>query len=208
MFGARAKRGRHTPNTGEAGAGRGLTGVRRAPSCAACPVGDAAHALQKWRRHGALERSGEQRSASDQVRWRMRSCMPIRRSLFGELRGVPSTAQRGWASSRSLEGKRSAQASAMEAEGERRHRWLDAQHDSATRHRRGRTNAFNADAQRFVEPGMCRCPSPRTRRTVFTHLLETTKPTIRRNGFVPKHVYGCTVPRDSVLRQSAIQCMK
>ncbi|AJP47697.1 hypothetical protein PG1C_02895 [Rugosibacter aromaticivorans] len=40
--GARAKRGRHTPNTGEAGAGQGLTGVRRAPSCAACPVGDAA----------------------------------------------------------------------------------------------------------------------------------------------------------------------
>lgn len=34
--------------------------------------------------------------------------MPIRRSLFGELRGVPSMARRGWASSRSLEGKRSA----------------------------------------------------------------------------------------------------
>jgi len=52
--------------------------------------------------------------------------MPIRRSLFGELRGVPSMARRGWASSRSLEGKRSAQASVMEAEGARRHRWLDA----------------------------------------------------------------------------------
>ena len=41
-------------------------------------------------------------------------------------------ARRGWASSRSLEGKRSAQASVMEAEGARRHRRLDAQHDSAT----------------------------------------------------------------------------
>ena len=103
----------------------------------------------------------------------------------------------------------SAEASAMEAERVRRHRRLDAQHDSATRHRRGRTYAFNADAQGFVEPGMCRCPSPhpRTRRTDFTHLRETTGPTIRRSGFVPKHGYGCTVPRDSVLRQSAIQCM-
>jgi len=39
----------------------------------------------------------------------MRSWRPIRRSLFGTLGGVPSTARRGWASSRSLEGKRSAQ---------------------------------------------------------------------------------------------------
>jgi hypothetical protein len=36
-----------------------------------------------------------------------------------------------------LEGKRNAQASAMEAHRARHHRWLDAQHDSATRHRRG-----------------------------------------------------------------------
>lgn len=36
-----------------------------------------------------------------------------------------------------LEGKRSAQAPAMEAEGARRYGRLDAQHDSAARHRRG-----------------------------------------------------------------------
>jgi len=64
----------------------------------------------------------------------------------------------------------------MDAEGARRHRRLDAQHDSVTRHRRGRTNAFNADAQGFVEPGMGYCPNSRTRRTVFTHLRETTEP--------------------------------
>ncbi len=87
----------------------------------------------------------------------MRSCMPIRHGLFGAMRGVPSTARRGWASSRSLEGKRSAQASTMKAEGARRHWRLDAQHDSVARHRRGRTNAFNTDAQGFVEPGMCFC---------------------------------------------------
>lgn len=41
----------------------------------------------------------------------------------------------------------------MEAEGARRYRRLDAdaQHDSVTRHRRRRTNAFNADAQGCVE---------------------------------------------------------
>ena len=96
-----------------------------------------------------------------------------------------------------LEGKQSAQASAMEAERARRHRRLDAQHDSATRHCRGTHECLQ-----------CWCTSPRTRRTVFTHLRETTKPQIRRSGSVPKHGYGCTVPRDSVLRQSAIQCMK
>ena len=32
----------------------------------------------------------------------------------------------------------------MEAEGARRHRRLDAQHDSVARHRRGRTKDFNA----------------------------------------------------------------
>src|SRR5690606_26578117 len=40
--GAREKRGGQTSNTGEAGAGRGLTAVRRAPRCAACPIGMAA----------------------------------------------------------------------------------------------------------------------------------------------------------------------
>ena len=45
----------------------------------------------------------------------------------------------------------------MEAEGARRHRRLDAQHDSVARHRRGRTKDFNAGAQGFVEPEMCRC---------------------------------------------------
>ncbi|MHB1201015.1 MAG: hypothetical protein ACYCZ6_15965 [Polaromonas sp.] len=36
-----------------------------------------------------------------------------------------------------LEGKQSAQASGMEAHRARHHVWLDAQHDSPTRHRRG-----------------------------------------------------------------------
>ena len=44
----------------------------------------------------------------------------------------------------------------------------------------------------------------RTHRTVFTHRRETTKPYIRGNGFVPKHGYGCTLPRDSVSRRPAI----
>ena len=56
------------------------------------------------------------------VRWRM----PIRRSLFGELRGVPSTARRGWASSRSLEGKRSAQ----RHQARRRQRWTPKGRDA------------------------------------------------------------------------------
>jgi len=85
----------------------------------------------------------------------------------------------------------------MEAEGARRHRWLDAQHDSATRHRRERTNAFNADAQGFVDPGMCHCPNPRIRRTAFTDPRETTEPQIRRSGFVPMDRYECTTSRES-----------
>lgn len=72
----------------------------------------------------------------------------------------------------------------MDAEGARRNRRLDVQHNSATRHRRGRTNAFNADVQGFVELGMCHCPSPRIRTTIFTHPRETTELQIRRSGFV------------------------
>jgi hypothetical protein len=40
----------------------------------------------------------------------------------------------------------------MEAEGARRHRRLDAQHDSVARHRRGRTKDFNAQTHENVEP--------------------------------------------------------
>lgn len=59
--------------------------------------------------------------------------------------------------------------------------------------RRGRTNAFNADAQGFVEFGMCHCPRART--IVFTHPREATELQIRRSGFVPMDRYECTTSR-------------
>jgi hypothetical protein len=134
--------------------------------------------------------------------------MPIRRSLFGELRGVPSTARRGWASSRSPGGQ--AKRGGV-SDGSRRDetpsvaRCAARQRDPASPVTH---DTFNADAQGFVEPGMGYCPNPRIRRTAFTHLRETTEPQIRRSGFVPKHGYRCTATRIPTIRQSAIQRMK
>jgi hypothetical protein len=55
------------PQHGRSWRGRGLTGVRRAPSCAACPVGDAAMCYRSGRRHEAPQRCGEQRSAQTRL---------------------------------------------------------------------------------------------------------------------------------------------
>ena len=111
------------------------------------------------KRCNAAVNSGRRQTEVDGAR----SCMPIRRGLFGALRGVPSTARRGWASSRSLEGKRSAQRHPAR----RRQRWKPKGRDAIGGLMRSTTAwpgiagdarwTFNAGAQGFVEPEMYRC---------------------------------------------------
>ena len=82
----------------------------------------------------------------------------------------------------------------MEAEGARRHRRLDAQHDSVARHRRGRMKDFNAQTHENVEPFLRISVKQQNRQSVEAALCSSTNTE--------------EVPRNSVLRQSAIQCMK
>jgi len=70
----------------------------------------------------------------------MDGCWPIRCNLFGGIAGAPNEVRRGWADTADpLEGKRSAQAyegggvSDESQQRARRHRRLDAMHDSAAR---------------------------------------------------------------------------
>ena len=121
---------------------------------------------------------------------------PIRHRLFGELPGAPSTARRGGLTAGPLEGKRNAQASGMEARrGETRHGWLDAPHDSATRHRRG-THGNPANLQCVFTQNL------RSTKTTFTHLRKTTEPYICRSGFAPIHKSGLTYLRQVVHPQT------
>ncbi|WP_171016040.1 hypothetical protein [Ramlibacter sp. 2FC] len=79
--------------------------------------------------------------------------------------------------------------------GARRHRWLDAQHDSATRHRPG-------DARKSVEPAMRLYSKPQKYKTTFTHLRKPTEPCIRKRSFVFMRKSGFTHPRQAVHPQT------
>lgn len=70
----------------------------------------------------------------------------------------------------------------MEAEGARRHRRLDAQHDSVARHRRGRTKAFNAQTHENVEPLLRTSVKLQNRQSVDAALCQSTNTEARFHG--------------------------
>ena len=67
----------------------------------------------------------------------------------------------------------------MEAEGARRHRRLDAQHDSVARHRRGRTKDFNAQTHENVEPVLRLSVKLQNRQSVEAALCSSTNTEVR-----------------------------
>jgi hypothetical protein len=67
----------------------------------------------------------------------------------------------------------------MEAEGARRHRRLDAQHDSVARHRRGRTKAFNAQTHENVEPFLRTSVKQQNRQSAEAALCSSTNTEVR-----------------------------
>ena len=67
----------------------------------------------------------------------------------------------------------------MEAEGARRHRRLDAQHDSVARHRRGRTKDFNAQTHQNVEPFLRTSVKVQNRQSVEAALCSSTNTEVR-----------------------------
>jgi hypothetical protein len=67
----------------------------------------------------------------------------------------------------------------MEAEGARRHRRLDAQHDSVARHRRGRTKDFNAQTHENVEPFLRTSVKLQNRQSVEAALCSSTNTEVR-----------------------------
>src|SRR5438552_3585211 len=86
-----------TPPT-RSGAGRGLTAVRRAPSCAACPM--------RTRPVMDVARPEPRRFANrmdPENRQAIEAWLPIRRSLFGGLPGRAKLARRGLALASPLE---------------------------------------------------------------------------------------------------------
>ncbi len=62
----------------------------------------------------------------------------------------------------------------MEAEGARRRRRLDAQHDSVARHRRGRTKDFNAQTHENAEPLLRLSVKLQNRQSVEATLCSST----------------------------------
>lgn len=131
--------------------------------------------------------------------------MPIRHSLFGGVRGAPSTARRGWASADPLG---ACKQSAQRRQARRRQRWKPRGRDAIGGSMRsttapgiaGRRKAVvyvGTDARGLVEPELRLYSNPRTRRTAFAHSCETTEPKRRRSGFAPMHGCGCTVPQKS-----------
>ena len=67
----------------------------------------------------------------------------------------------------------------MKAEGARRHRRLDAQHDSVARHRRGRTKAFNVQTHENVEPVLRISVKQQNRQSVEAALCSSTNTEVR-----------------------------
>ena len=67
----------------------------------------------------------------------------------------------------------------MEAEWARRHRRLDAQHDSVARHRRGRTKAVNTQTHENVEPFLRTSVKLQNRQSVEAALCSSTNTEVR-----------------------------
>lgn len=103
-----------------------------------------------------------------------------------------------------LEGKRSAQASGMEA-----HR---GETPSVARcAARQRDPASPGDARIFVEPAMRFCSKPQKHETTFTHLSKPTELYIRKSGFTYMHKSRFTYLRQAVhpkIRQLAEQAKR
>lgn len=91
-YGLRVQRACHTPNTGEAGAGRGLTGVRRRSRCAACPIRKVAQSHRiapvKPQRPGAVTRLRRRQSSP---RCQADQAAPVRRTRRGAKRRAAGT---------------------------------------------------------------------------------------------------------------------
>jgi hypothetical protein len=111
-----------------------------------------------------------------------------------------------------LESKRSAQASGMEAHRARRHRRLDAQHDSAARHRRGTHGnpwnlqcvftqnlrntkppsriCVNPQNRAFVKAALCPCMNANSLICVKSYIRKPVNQQNRPNVKSPQHTAG------------------
>lgn len=137
----------------------------------------------------------------------------IRHRLFGGIAGTPSTARRGRAYSRSPGGSSEARRrQGWKPKGARRHRWLDAQHDSATRYRR-RTHGnpwnlqcvftqnlrhtkppsricVNPQNRAFVKAALCPCTNANSLICVKSYIRKPVNQQNRPNVKSPQHTAG------------------
>ncbi len=180
-----------TPPTRSVRAG-GVTGVRRAPSCAACPVG-------MWPGQTGMRLMNSHGCASPQGKSGIRGQPVAGRSgitCSADLQGRQTPRGGDGLKAGPLERKHSAQASGMDAH------WGETPSVARCAAARQRDPASPGDARTSVEPAMRFYPKPQKHETTFTHLRKPMEPYIRQYDFAPMHESASTPPRHTVQAQT------